>query len=368
MFIVYVRPRTWIDASAAALAVAVLVGSRGFRDNLEIPLSYTIVGMPLALLVWIILNRDWRLWHGPALIALTLVAIGFKEQGLVIIPLILAAWWTGAPSATRGVAITATVIGVAYVALRLGGDARLPLFEQAIGLGFTEMEPREAVQRFGAFPYWIYAYTSMSTIGNVLFSEPTRGVFRIVHDVSEGHPEIWEVIQLLSSAAVTGVIAWWGIRAVRTTGLGGSAESRVFVAFAVALAASGALSFDYSRDRLGGMAVPFYALAAFFAVRAAAIRTTTAATTARFVTGAVFLVLLTTAWQTRTVTTIEFARIFAGRNQLEWLVMLPDRRIEFAERPVYLDIMRKMIPQGTAPGATQPTRYPRWVSRTLGLQ
>ena len=60
MFIVYARPRTWLDASAAALAVAVLVGSRGFRDNLEIPLSYTIVGMPIALLVWIILNRERR--------------------------------------------------------------------------------------------------------------------------------------------------------------------------------------------------------------------------------------------------------------------------------------------------------------------
>ena len=35
----------------------------------------------------------------------------------------------------------------------------------------------------------------------------------------------------------------------------------------VALAACGALSFDYSRDRLGGMAVPFYALAAYFALR-----------------------------------------------------------------------------------------------------
>jgi hypothetical protein len=258
-------------------------------------------------------------------------------------------------------------VAVAYVALRLSGHGSLPLFEQAIGLGFTDIEPREATERFGSFPLWIYAYTSLSTIGNVLFSEPTRGVFWIVRDLSRGQPEIWEMMQLLSSGALTCVIGWWGVRTIRETSIRGSADSRIFVACVVALLASGVLSFSYSRDRLGGMAVPFYALAAFFAVRALAARTVVA-TPRRFALGTVFLVLLTAAWQTRTVTTVEIARIFAGRNQMEWLVMLPDRRVEFADRSTYLDIMQKMIPQGTAPGAAHPTRYPRWVSRTLGLQ
>jgi len=46
-----------------------LVGSRGFRDNLEIPLSYTIVGMPLALLVWMLLNRTPRIWQAAVITA-----------------------------------------------------------------------------------------------------------------------------------------------------------------------------------------------------------------------------------------------------------------------------------------------------------
>ncbi|MGH9202605.1 MAG: hypothetical protein ACRD2A_15380, partial [Vicinamibacterales bacterium] len=45
LFIWHIRPRTAIDATAATVAVAVLVGSAAFRDNLEIPLSYTTVGM-----------------------------------------------------------------------------------------------------------------------------------------------------------------------------------------------------------------------------------------------------------------------------------------------------------------------------------
>ena len=46
-------------------------------------------------------------------------------------------------------------------------------------------------------------------------------------------------------------------------------ELLIVATMLVAVMACGVLSFNYSRDRLGGMAVPFYALAAFFALRAA---------------------------------------------------------------------------------------------------
>lgn len=365
LFVSHLRPRTALDAAAAIVAVAVLVGSRGFRDNLEIPLSYTIVGMPLALLVWMLLNREPRAWHGPAIVALTLAAIGFKEQGLVIVPVVLAAWWTRAPGASRGVAVTVATMATAYVIFRLTGRGDGPMFEQAVGFGFTEIEPAEAVVRFGAFPFGIYAYSGASTIANVLFSEPTRGVFRIVQDVSLGRPEVWEMIHVLSSGALTAVVVWWGVRALRTQGRS-APDSRLFIAMLVALLACGVLSFNYSRDRLGGMAVPLYALAAFFALRAAAARAREAPRPF-FAAISLALILLGVAWQTRAAATLEIARIFALRNQMEWLVILPARRAEFAERPTYLRIMESMIGQGTEPGAPRPTRYPRWVTRTLGL-
>ena len=365
LFIWHLRPRTALEAAVAAIAVAVLVGSRGFRDNLEIPLSYTIVGMPLALMVWILLNRDPRPWHGPAIVALTLAAIGFKEQGLVIVPVVLAAWWTRAPGATRGLAVTVATLATAYVIVRLTGRGPGPMFEQAIGYGFIEMEPVQAVTRFGAFPYWIYAYSGAATIGNVLFSEPTRGLFRIAQDVSLGRSDVWEWIHVLSSGVLTAVIAWWGVRSLRVQGRT-APESRVFIALIVALLACGVLSFNYSRDRLGGIAVPFYALAAFFALRAAALKMH-AAPRVRLVLASAVLVLLGAAWLTRATATIEIARIFSLRNQMEWLVILPARRAEFAERPTYLRIMQSMIEQGTVPGAPRPTRYPRWATRTLGL-
>ncbi len=364
LFIVHIRPRTFLDAAAASVAIAAVIGSPGFRDNLELPLSYTTVGMPLALAVWMLLNRDPRPWHAPLIIALTLVAIGFKEQGLVIVPVALVAWWTGARGATRGVAATLTAIAIAYVVIRLQWRAEWPVFEQAVGLGFRTIEVPEATARFGSFPYFVYAYNAASTIAGLLFGEPGQGTFRIIDAWRQGRVQAWQVIHVGSSIGLTAIIFWWGVRSLRT-GREWSTESRTFVAFVAALLACGALSLVYSRERLAGMAVAFYALAAFHALSAAASQAAQAGP-ARFRVAAVAFVLLAAAWQTRAMATVEFIRATAWRNHMEWLVMLPERREEFAERPAYLRIMNSMIDQGANAVSPRPTRYPEWVSLTTG--
>jgi hypothetical protein len=362
----YFRPRSAIEASAAALAVAVLIGSAGFRENLEIGIAQTIVGMPLALIVWIILDREVRNWHTPVVIALTLVAIGFKEQGLVILPLVIIARWTRAPGATRGMAAAVAVIGVAYVLVRLSARGTWEVFEQDIGLGFTELDRFAAAERFGAFPYWVYAYTAAGTMGNVLFAEPTRGVFRIVHAAFENRIEPWHVIHLASSVALTTIVMWWGVRHAKRAIRGQwSPESRLFVAAVIALLVTGLLSFNYSRGRLGGMAVVFYAAAVFFAVRAAALRVSSLSP-ARFAAAALALMLIAAAWQTRAIATVEWVRAHSSGNQQEWFVRLPSRRVEFAHRAFYLNVMESMIEQGTDPAAPRPTRYPDWARGILG--
>jgi hypothetical protein len=362
------RPRSALDAAAAVLGVAVAVGSPGFRDNLEIPLSYTAVGMPIVLMVWMLLGRDRRAWTAPAVVALTLVAIGFKEQGLVIVPLVVAAWWAGSPGASRGLTAMLVAVAVAYVALRWGWHEKWPLFEQAVGLGFREVEPSDAAARFGAFPYWMYAYSSASTMANVLFAEPTRGVFAIVRDFVQGRPQPWELIHLGSSALLTGTIVWWAAPALRKAARGEwSTESRTVLGLAVVLLACGLLSFNYSRDRLGGMAVPLYAVAAFHALRALAIRAPEF-TRRRFAIASLVLAFIAAGWQIRAVATIEHVRITAARNRAEWLTDLPRRRADFADREVYLAIMQSMVEQGTRSDAARPTPYPSLVARTLGEQ
>ena len=189
------------------------MGSPGFIDNLELPLSYTIVGMAAALLVWMLVERDRRARHGPAVVALTLVAIGFKEHGLVLVPLVMVAWWVGSPGVGRATAAAVAGIGVSYVVFRLSlHDPSLPLFEQEIGLGFGALSPSEAEARFGAFPLSIYAYSAASTVATVLFAEPTSGVFRILRALSEGQPQPWHFVHLVSSGCLTALIVWWGGR------------------------------------------------------------------------------------------------------------------------------------------------------------
>jgi hypothetical protein len=312
------------------------------------------------------MNRDSRRWHTPAVVAMTLVAIGFKEQGLVIVPLAIVCWWTGAPSATSRLTASLTVIGAAYVLLRLSWRGDWPVFEQSVGLGFRELEVPEATARFGSSPYLIYAYNAASTIANALLAEPARGVFRIVRAWSDGQVQAWHLVHMGSSIALTCLVGWWGIRRLRTSRASGwSIEARVFVAWTVVLLACGALSFNYSRERLWGMAVPFYGIVAFFALREAILRAASLPRSTAVVSG-VALMALAVAWQTRAIATIEYVRATAWRNHLEWLVLLPDRRIEFSERPGYLDIMDSMIPQGVNPASPRPTRYPQWVALSIG--
>lgn len=362
----HLRPRTAVEAAIAAAAVAVVIGSPGLRDNLEIPLSYTIIGMPIILAVWMLLGRERRPWHLPAILLLTLVAIGFKEQGLIIVPVVVAAWWMRAPGAGGATAATLVALAAAYVATRAAwAGESWSMFEQAVGLGFGEMEPVEATARFGSFPYGIYAYSGASTVLNVLFAEPTRGTFSIVRAIVNGHPQPWQLVHLASSVGLTAVIGWWGAGALkRALKTGWSPDARLVVALIVVLLASGVLSFNYSRDRLGGMVVPLYALAAFHALRAAVERVS-AAPRLPFAAAALTLALVALGWHVRAVGTLERTRLTSFRNHLEWLVAMPQRRVEFADRPVYLGIMESMIEQGTTPGMPQPTRYPRWLSRWI---
>jgi len=366
LFIWQLRPRTPFEAAAATFAVAVLVGMPGFRDNLELPLLMTLVGMPLIVLAWMVLERPHRAWHAAAIVGLLLVAVGFKEQGLVIAPLVVVAWWAGAPGARRSTVATVVVVTVLYLAIRFGIKGSWKSFEQGVGLGFDVISSSDAIARFGSFPWPMYAYNAVATVGNILFSEPSAGRFRITFDLIRGQIEPWEVNHVLSSVALTALIAWWGVRAwKREAGGSWSLETRVFAATVITLAASGALGFNYARDRLGGMAVVFYAMAAYFAMRAAGRRAVLARSGAMVATGAAML-LLAGAWQVRAIGTLEDVRVRSESTQREWLTDLQRRRVERADRPTYLRIMNAMVDQGLNPSLAQRTSYPDWAIALLG--
>jgi hypothetical protein len=366
LFVRCVRPATMTEAAAALCAVAVLMGSPGFRDNLELPLLNTLVAMPLVVVTWKLLESSYRWWHGPVVIGLVLVAVGFKEQGLVLVPVVLAAWWIGAPGGHRRTALVLAAATVAYLVMRLATSGTWNRFEQDIAIGFTQIPGAEANVRFSESFLWVYAYNVLSTVSNILFSEPSRGRFGIVERIVSGSVAPWALIQLLTSVATTVLIGRWGARVVRRDRQGGwTSESRLLVVTVVAVAASGALGFNYSRDRLGGMAVVFYALAAFHALRMVLVDTTRLAGRAR-VAAAIALALLAGGWQLRAMGTIQQAQVMSATSRLEWMVRPPDLRAEFADRPVYLELLEELTPQGVASSAATPTEYPGLLVALIG--
>jgi hypothetical protein len=80
----------------------------------------------------------------------------------------------------------------------------------------------------------------------------------------------------------------------------------------------------------------------------------------------VVLVLLASAWQLRTIGTIEHARLTAFKDRREWITNLQRRRVEFAKRAPYLRVLDAMIEQGTTPSVPRPTAMPEWARSVIG--
>jgi hypothetical protein len=360
------RIRNAVDAAAATLAVAVLVGMPGFRDNLELPLLFTLIAMPIAVAVYAVAEHEHRPWHGLLLVALTFVAVGFKEQGLVVVPVIVIAWLTGAPGVRRFDAAAVVAATLMYLGFRFHYRGTWPAFGEDVGLWFGQLSVSEATARFGAHPLPMYAYSAMATLSNILFSEPTSGTFIVVKHLKEGTAQPWELNHVLSSTALAILVAWWGIGAVRRgAGARWSVDARLFAIFVAAVAASGALGFNYSRDRHGGMAVVFFAFAAFEAVRALAARAQEARQS-RATTIAVALLLLAGAWQLRAIGTLEHERLLSWKNHREWITNLQLRRVASARDADYLQVLDAMVNQGTRLGEPEPTHYPAWFVALIG--
>jgi hypothetical protein len=269
----------------------------------------------------------------------------------------------GAPGIGGRSTLIVTLLVIAYLAFRFSTAVAWRPFEQDVGLGFTMMSANEATQRFGGFPLWMYAYNAACTFANMLFSEPIAGRFGIVRDVMRGEWLPWEINHVLTSTVTTGLIGWWGVRTWRREGgRPWTVETRVFAAAVISIAASTALGFNYSRDRLGGMAAPFYALAAFYAVRAVAARAATMPRS-RAIGFAIVLLLLGGGWQLRAIGTVDWVNLKSTKVHREWLTDLARRRTDFAGQSDYLRIMEAMVPQGVE---RAPAAAPPWLSEWLG--
>jgi hypothetical protein len=274
------RVRTPSSACGAALAVAMLFGSRTFAgtvyEGFPINTYLTIVLCCLSA-AWLALGNG-RWWRDVSAVVLFAFAALTVETGLLVWVVLAAAWLAGARGVSSKALLVTTALLVTYFALRFGplhvGTPALD--ERSSGFGFQMIERDQLAVMFADRRYVFYAYNVLSQLAAVLFAEPKSGVWVVTRDAIDGSILPYQVIAVCASTGATILIAWlvasrW--REWRAAIQSGHARSltdtdRLVVIFVAVLGTNALVSYPYTKDVIMSPAGAFHALAAGAALAA----------------------------------------------------------------------------------------------------
>jgi hypothetical protein len=359
-----------LDAAAAAVALMVLTGLHTFLGFLReaFPINHFL---EIAVLVLVALNLALSRggWWIDLLAGVTFAFAALTlESGVLIWVVIATAWIVGLRGvSTRGLVLVTTLLAGYFVLRFWYLDTGLPsLTERTSGFFLERLEPSEIQQRFGDRRFVFYAYNVAASLLSVLLSEPREGLFAATRAWRGGdvHPHAY--LTVLSSLAMTAVMAWaafawWRQRS--TLGRSG----RLAIVAVVVIAANAALSFSYTKDDIIAVAGVFYAIAAFTAVRA----TLEYAQAGGFIRGllvAVALVMLTSAWAMRSSGVHHVAAEHAFRTRNDW-AELPLRWQEegrWPKDPQPLALIERLRNEALEADVPNPQMVPEWRGQWYG--
>ena len=268
LFVRALQVRDRLMLAATPLALTVFLGIHTFLGTVKeiYPTNHFLQIAVLALLALNLAQSkggllvDVGLWVTFAFAALTL------ESGLLVWVVIVAAWMTGMPGASRRSVAGATLLVAAYALIRFGMfNTGLPTIEErSTGYLLGTLSPEEVRERFGDDLTFFYLYNVLSSALSVLFSEPRSGVWAFVRAVRGDQVAPRHFIQIGASLFATGLIAAYvisrlkaGIRWPQTL------TDRHVVIFAIVLAANASISYVYTKDEIMSVAGAFYALPVF---------------------------------------------------------------------------------------------------------
>ena len=361
------RVSSVLDFGAAAVSLVVLIGLQTFRGTVgeAFPINHFLEMVVFCLIALnLARSRGGILVDIAALLVFAMAALTL-ESGLLVWVVAAAAWacgWRGISA--RGLAVMTVLLG-GYLYLRFAYlDTGVPtITERSSGYLLDILEPSEIQERFGAQPFWYYAYNVMASIGSVLFSEPQSGVFEAVRTWREEAPLARVAIPVATSLLTTGLIVWAAWRRLRDRAWDDA--GRMMVVFAAVLLANAALSFAYTKDEIVSIAGAFYALAVYGVVRGLlmAVQTRGPAASAAC---AVLLCTLAVGWTFRAVGVHVFLRSQAIKQQSDW-VSLPysrQRSGDWPEDPAAQQLILQLRRQAIALSVPN-TRVdePEWPSR-----
>lgn len=260
------RPHGWKQQTAAFVAAACVVGLHTSRVLfLFLPLNGGTLSIILMLLAILIVVEPAGRRLQWLLLPLTFGSLLLLEYGILIVPVVIVAWWMSAPGVSRR-GVLAAVAGVLLYAgtRRLLGASVGELVSPESGLGFDDVSPQQIKAIFSHAPWLFWMYNVASSLLTVLVSEPRGGKFKFINAALRGTVAPWQWLHLCSSIATSAVII--GVLIVRRAW---PPRERVLAAAGVVLLLGGsALGFLYTRDRIALPAGFGYAILVYLALSA----------------------------------------------------------------------------------------------------
>jgi hypothetical protein len=331
LFAAWLRPRSLPEFTAASIAIMILAGHHSFfiLFGEAYPINHFLEIVALALAIAALARGEPRWWKDVLAPVLLIVGALTIESGLLIGVAAVVCWivgWRGL--SLRGIAAVAVVLAayfwVRFLVLEISSPG---LDERASGWGFTRLEPRELLERFGANPLPFYAYNVTSALLDVLWSEPRGGSWGFVESVLINHDvKPWMVIHIAASLIVTGAMLMALPPAVRRWQRGCLTDRDRFLLAAFALVgANSVLSFGYVKDEVLSVGAAFYAAGAFAALANIGDRVREhGRACAR---AALLLVCASVLWSTRAAGTFFSLETYAYKTATDWALYSLEREL-----------------------------------------
>ena len=266
------RVRSAAGLMALPLGLAILVGIHTFAGAVRegLPVNHFLTILICCAAAVNLARAERTPLTDVASVALLTVAMLTIESGLLIWGIFAAGYLVGYRGVSRSALIALTVcVGIYFVGrfVVIGGAAP-GLNERSAGFGFAVLNPDEIVRRFGSNPLPFYAYNFVCAISSVLFAEPRGGVWMFVREVTGGRPEAWQVVNVVTSAATTLLIARFVLaRLPRWRAHQFDDADRFTILLLAVLPLNALFASGYEKDVIMSPAGLFYAAAAYFVFR-----------------------------------------------------------------------------------------------------
>ena len=351
LFAAWIRPRSMVEFTAAAVALMIPAGHHAFfvLFSEAYPINHFLEIVVLALAVAVLARGAPRWWKDALAVLLFAIGAVTIESGLLVGVAAVACWLVGWRGISwRGVAAVLVVMAayfwVRFIVLEIPSPG---LDERATGWWLARLEPDEITGRFSANPLPLYVYNVITGFAGALLSEPHSGTFVSVGRLLKDDVRPWMVMQILSSVLVTGVMLAALVPALRRWSRQALDDHDRFVLLAFAMLGANALMvFGYVKDEVLSVGVAFYAAGAFAVLARLGDRVA-----ARDATAALLLAAASVLWTTRTADTFVSLQRSAYNVANDWATYslareLPQDWGYDPTRRLFLDLQQRNVSRG----------------------